>query len=433
MKKILCLLTSLVTAASLMVSLPASAEIISDDNNTSIDTAKAISFDTNYSITYEANSKSYLDYYVKVTLPSNGYITAVCSRPVIEQEYKHIRLHVYNSSGTEISQQFTHDNLDENLTFNLALKKGTYYINIQNDFGYGTNEEEVTLNYKVAFKSGDYEIEPNNGIATATPISLGKTYTAFIEPDANDGEKVDFFKFVIPSARKVRFYIGNYNTIKNDTNFNLISSDGSSYTSYFHKYIHEYIGNFKSDSSASKFNSSNNSMKIMNNGTGYVDKYLAAGTYYIEVGSGYGKNISYSINVSNMPVTTPTIPTTTTRNASVVAKEKAAAVKAMKQAKITKLKVKSKAKKKINATWKKVKKAVGYEVQVSTNKKFKSSKIIYDKTVKKIKLNIKNKKIKSKKTYYVRVRAYATYKDTYGKTMYIYSKWNKVLRKVKVK
>lgn len=431
MKKILSLLTSLVMAASLAAVLPVSAEIISDDNNTSIDTAKAISFDTDYSITYKADSKSYLDHYVKVTLPSNGYITAVCSRPVIDQNYKHVQFHVYNSSGTEISQQVTHDNFDQNLTFNLALKKGTYYINIQNDFGYGTNKEEVTLNYKVAFKSGDYEMEPNNGSATATPISLGKTYTAFIEPDAKDGEKVDFFKFVIPSARKVRFYIGNYNTIKDNTNFNLISPNGSSsYASYFHQYIHDYIGNFKSDSIASKFNYSNKTMKVTSNGTGYIDKYLAAGTYYIEVDSSYGKNVSYSINVSNIAVTAPA---TTTRNASVVAKEKAAAAKAMKQAKIVKLKVKSKTKKKINVAWKKVKKAKGYQVQVSTNKKFKKSKIIYKKTLKKTKLNIKNKKIKSKKTYYVRVRAYATYKNTYGNTMYIYSKWNRVLRKVKVK
>ena len=43
----------------------------------------------------------------------------------------------------------------------------------------------------------------------------------------------------------------------------------------------------------------------------------------------------------------------------------------MKQAKITKLTVKSKAKKKISVSWKKVKKAVGYQVQVSAKKNFK--------------------------------------------------------------
>ena len=104
---------------------------------------------------------------------------------------------------------------------------------------------------------------------------------------------------------------------------------------------------------------------------------------------------------------------------------------AMKQAKIIKLTVKSKAKKKITVTWKKVSKANGYQIQVSTNKKFKKSKIILTKTTSKKKITIK--KLKSKKTYFVRVRAYATYKDSNGKPQKVYSSWIKKTRKVKVK
>ena len=88
----------------------------------------------------------------------------------------------------------------------------------------------------------------------------------------------------------------------------------------------------------------------------------------------------------------------------------------MKQAKITKLTVKSKAKKKITVTWKKVKKAVGYQVQVSTKKNFK--KPIFKKFTAKTKLNIK--KLKSGKKYYIRVRAYATYKDKNNVTQKVY-------------
>ena len=127
----------------------------------------------------------------------------------------------------------------------------------------------------------------------------------------------------------------------------------------------------------------------------------------------------------------PPISTKVTRNAKVVAKDKKSAQKVMKQAKLNSLKVKSDAKKKINASWKKVKKAKGYQVQVSTKKNFK--KVIFKKDLKKAKMTIKNKKIKSKKTYYVRVRAYAAYKDANNKTVKVYSKWNKQLRKVKVK
>ncbi len=130
---------------------------------------------------------------------------------------------------------------------------------------------------------------------------------------------------------------------------------------------------------------------------------------------------------------TPTTakPTKSTRSAAQVKKDKSAAKKAMKQAKITKLTAKSKAKKKITVSWKKVKNAKGYQVQVSAKKNFK--KVIYNKSLTKNKLTIKSSKIKSKKTYYVRVRAYATYKDANNATKKIYSKWVKKIRKVKAK
>ena len=136
---------------------------------------------------------------------------------------------------------------------------------------------------------------------------------------------------------------------------------------------------------------------------------------------------------NNSQPTKPSIAQTnkSTRSLQAVAKDKKAAQKIMKQAKITKLTAKSKAKKKVTVSWKKVKKAKGYEVQISAKKNFK--KPIFKKFTAKTKLNIKNKKIKSKKTYYVRVRAYATYKDKNNVTKKVYSKWIKKIRKVKVK
>ena len=119
------------------------------------------------------------------------------------------------------------------------------------------------------------------------------------------------------------------------------------------------------------------------------------------------------------------------RKVSRIAVKAKEAQKAMKQAKIKKLKVKSKAKKTINVSWKKVKNATGYQVQISTNKKFK--KIIYDKHTSKKALKVKKAKFKSGKKYYVRVRAYAAYTNIENKRVRVYSAWNKKLRKVKVK
>ena len=107
------------------------------------------------------------------------------------------------------------------------------------------------------------------------------------------------------------------------------------------------------------------------------------------------------------------------------------AEKAMQQAKIKRLNVKSKAKKKIVVSWKKVSKAKGYNIQVSKKNKFK--KPLYDKFTKKKKITIKGSKIKSKKTYFVRIRAYATYRDSKGKLKKAYSSWIKKAKKVKVK
>ena len=100
----------------------------------------------------------------------------------------------------------------------------------------------------------------------------------------------------------------------------------------------------------------------------------------------------------------------------------------IKKAKIKKVTAKSKTKKKITVTFKKVNKATGYQVQLSKKKNFKKN--LFSKYTTKNKLTL-NKKLRSKKIYYVRVRAYLTYKLN-GEKHNAYSKWSKKL-KVKVK
>ena len=72
--------------------------------------------------------------------------------------------------------------------------------------------------------------------------------------------------------------------------------------------------------------------------------------------------------------------------------------------------------------WKKLKQVNGYEVQFSTDKKFRT----FD-TVKTGKVSVTLKKLTSKKTYYVRVRGYRNVKG--GR---VYGAWSKV-KKVKIK
>ena len=135
-------------------------------------------------------------------------------------------------------------------------------------------------------------------------------------------------------------------------------------------------------------------------------------------------------NPNNPHVTTPTspkVPTTapTTANAKKAAKAK------VKNAKIKSLSVKSSAKK-ISVTWKKVNKVNGYQVQVAKKKNFKGKNIVLKKFTTKTKLTVKGSKIKKGKTYYVRVRTYATYKNSKNKPTKVYGKFGKTLR-IKVK
>ena len=80
-------------------------------------------------------------------------------------------------------------------------------------------------------------------------------------------------------------------------------------------------------------------------------------------------------------------------------------------------------KKKATVKYKKVSGAYGYQIQYSTNKKFKKG----NKSSNTTKLSKTVKKLKSKKKYYVRIR---TYRTVNGKK--IYSNWSKV-KNIKVK
>ncbi len=92
---------------------------------------------------------------------------------------------------------------------------------------------------------------------------------------------------------------------------------------------------------------------------------------------------------------------------------------ASKPAKIKEVKLTAK-KKKLNVKWKKVSGATGYEVTYATNNKFTKNK----KTVKVKKNKVTINKLKSKKKYYVKVRAY---KKANGDINY--GKWSKVIKK----
>lgn len=128
----------------------------------------------------------------------------------------------------------------------------------------------------------------------------------------------------------------------------------------------------------------------------------------------------------NKPATKPsesaTTPSTTQPTTKPITTKNTETVKPKK----TSIKKLSKGKKKFTVTWAKVSGVKGYQIQYSSDKKFKkNNKSVTVTKQKTTKATVK--KLKSKKKYYVRVR---TYKTVNGKK--IYSSWSKV-KSVKTK
>lgn len=116
-------------------------------------------------------------------------------------------------------------------------------------------------------------------------------------------------------------------------------------------------------------------------------------------------NSKFATNLPiNTTLTIPPTPTPTFRTITALTKP-------------TKVSAKNKKKKSVTLSWKKVKGAVGYQIQYTTNKAFSNK----SKLTKKTKLVIK--KLKQKKTYSFRVRAYVL-----NGTKKVYGKWSTVKR-----
>lgn len=76
----------------------------------------------------------------------------------------------------------------------------------------------------------------------------------------------------------------------------------------------------------------------------------------------------------------------------------------------------------LKLTWKKSSSISGYEIQYSTSKNFASAKTV---KVSKSKTGYIIKKLKGRKKYYVRIRAYKNYKDELGQNVKAEGKWSK--------
>ena len=252
--------------------------------------------------------------------------------------------------------------LGSSFSQSVYLTGGQYYLKLES-----ANNVTFTVS-KNGLKESFTETQTKNNdiISKASVIELKKKYKGVLA--VNDS--LDYFKFKVPAKGKINFSTLNStdNAVKYlfyDKNLNLV------YSFY------------------------------LNAGKKATQPFtLAAGTYYLAVtqntegyavGS-YNFTIDYSASAPKKPTLSP---------------------------------LQNKSGKKLVVKWKKVSGISGYEVQYSTNKKFKSS--VTKKNVASNKTSATYTNLKKNKTYYVRMRSYV---KVDGKK--VYSSWSAV-KNIKIK
>lgn len=142
-----------------------------------------------------------------------------------------------------------------------------------------------------------------------------------------------------------------------------------------------------------------------------------------------------TVYIKNEPITTSgTIKTTPVQKQKTSANKTTNATIQVKKPKVKKAVIKkitkTSGKKQLKVKWKKLNKVSGYQIKCGLNRKMtRGKKIVLTKT------NCKSKTIKglkSKRKYYVKIRAYKTYKSSNGKVLRAYGKWSKI-KKAKTK
>ena len=329
---------------SINVNYAASTNWETEFNGTAL-TSNLIKVNTDFYGSIRSNDD--YDWY-KFTLPEKGYISVTFKHEMIDDQASW-NIELMQSDYKTIYELYSWEYKKEAKSCNIGLPSGTYYIRIIKGSYLSEIEYSINVNYVA---SANWETEFNETILTADNFALDKPVYGTLRTEKD----VDYYSIDIPQTGYYGIYFSH--NIQNSGNWTISAKkmiDGG---------VYDYEGgNFDSIS--------------VENVSGKRFVNLTKGINYIKVEkvSGDLSQIDYSLKVS--PSFIP-------------------------QVNITKLK--SSKKKQLNVKWGKVSNITGYEIIVATNKKFtKGIKYYYSISSKG---NYTVKKLKRKKKYFVKIRAY---------------------------
>lgn len=207
MRKLLCLLSMLVLMVVTAVSVSAA---------TGYSATAAIDVELGQTYIKGWNSSNDTkDHYIRFTVPSDGIITISYERPMdSEGEAQDLTYELYTSAGIKMWEADTEycNAIAATLDASVCVSAGTYYLNT--DAGFYVTQGTIYCDYRVDFKAvSNIEKEPNSGASTATLIQPNQTYTAYMGGESS--YDYDFFKFYVPTAKKVTLVLGNYDALEN--------------------------------------------------------------------------------------------------------------------------------------------------------------------------------------------------------------------------
>ena len=432
------------------------------ENNGDTNVATKISLNKEYNGTFTTYNDE--DYY-KFTLDADGYIVINFKHASTGDTNNFGTVYLKDKNGNDITSLKSVGTSKSVSSEKCGLKKGTYYLYLNPAY----NCTSTPYTFKVSYtKSDNWEKENNGDVSAATKIDLGKDYNGTTR--VNGGYDYDYYKFTLEDKTWVNLSFSHASTGSTDTQWSvyLVDKSGKSISKDANG---DYIGGYLSVKGTQTYASMGNIR-------------LAKGTYYIKI---YGSSSSepYKLNVSKAKIKTPKISSVKSASYnSIKVKWKAVAgadqyyvyrstskdgsykkvktleagstsytdkklttgkkyyyklkcsgttnkkttsgyseVKGAKPVPATpKVTLASSKKNQMKVSWKQISGATGYEVWRTDKKDGKYSKLT---TISKAKtVTYTDKKAKSGKTYYYKVRAYKTVN---GKK--VYSSYSSVVSK----